>query len=74
MTSDAHLEPFYFKFSDKSNSHGYPICHLPKDANEKGDTARVRQSASYVILQMKSDVKEDAEILKRKRITQTTPV
>lgn len=36
-----------------------------------GDTAIVRQSASYVILQMKSDIKEDAEILKRKRITQT---
>lgn len=36
------------------------------------DTAIVRQSASYEILQMKSDIKEDAEIVKIKRITQTT--
>lgn len=32
-----------------------------------GDTAIVRQSASNEILQMKSDIKEDAEILKRKK-------
>lgn len=67
MTSDAYLEPFYLNFSYKSNSHGCPICQFPKDANDmtgsKGDIAMVRQSGNDETVEMKSDTKEDAEML-----------